>query len=431
MDDMKVSLSVPATIYSFGETESLTKNQYVTHAKLKVFYVGQTGDKRVFTKQFSDQLLQTLPGTPVVAYYDAEKDDFIGHNYVQYVFGYVPEAATVEYVDDVVDGKSVQFAVTDVLLFTGRPDLIGSVANKIIGKAHSLELDPGTVEYTIIRTQLGIESITFTKGHFIGLSVLGDDERPAFSGSSFFNEQDDVKIFAESFKEFKKEVELYKSGGQLMNDENNLPILESEQEVVIAAEAEEIPAEVEVVATESEATVVDATEEEIPTVAAETVEEEKPEEPEEEEKEPEEMTALEPETPVLAEEIVSSEVVVEAQTLEGMEDVREQKQQEESQGAQAAYAAALNDAERQELNEYRKKAKFELIDSYEEIDEETREQFKAKHAEYTTDQLDKELAYTLVKSQRQNKKVGVKVFSLINEPAKPKTVVDYINEYKD
>lgn len=428
---MKVSLSVPATIYSFGETESLTKNQYVTHAKLKVFYVGQTGDKRVFTKQFSDQLLQTLPGTPVVAYYDAEKDDFIGHNYVQYVFGYVPEAATVEYVDDVVDGKSVQFAVTDVLLFTGRPDLIGSVANKIIGKAHSLELDPGTVEYTIIRTQLGIESITFTKGHFIGLSVLGDDERPAFSGSSFFNEQDDVKIFAESFKEFKKEVELYKSGGQLMNDENNLPILESEQEVVIAAEAEEIPAEVEVVATESEATVVDATEEEIPTVAAETVEEEKPEEPEEEEKEPEEMTALEPETPVLAEEIVSSEVVVEAQTLEGMEDVREQKQQEESQGAQAAYAAALNDAERQELNEYRKKAKFELIDSYEEIDEETREQFKAKHAEYTTDQLDKELAYTLVKSQRQNKKVGVKVFSLINEPAKPKTVVDYINEYKD
>ena len=360
MDDMKVSLSVPATIYSFGETESLTKNQYVTHAKLKVFYVGQTGDKRVFTKQFSDQLLQTLPGTPVVAYYDAEKDDFIGHNYVQYVFGYVPEAATVEYVNDVVDGKSVQFAVTDVLLFTGRPDLIGSVANKIIGKAHSLELDPGTVEYTIIRTQLGIESITFTKGHFIGLSVLGDDERPAFSGSSFFNEQDDVKIFAESFKEFKKEVELYKSGGQLMNDENNLPILESEQEVVIAAEAEEIPAEVEVVATESEATVVEATEEEIPTVAAETVEEEKPEEPEEEEKEPEEMTALEPETPVLAEEIVSSEVVVEAQTLEGMEDVREQKQQEESQGAQAAYAAALNDAERQELNEYRKKAKIRI-----------------------------------------------------------------------
>ena len=78
-----------------------------------------------------------------------------------------------------------------------------------------------------------------------------------------------------------------------------------------------------------------------------------------------------------------------------------------------------------------KKQKFELIDSYEEIDEETREQFKAKHAEYTTDQLDKELAYTLVKSQRQNKKVGVKVFSLINEPAKPMTVLDYVNQYKD
>jgi hypothetical protein len=427
MEDMKISLSVPATIYSFGETESLTKNQYVTHAKLKVFYVGQTGDKRVFTKQFSDQLLQTLPGTPVVAYYDAEKDDFIGHNYVQYVFGYVPEAATITYMNDIVDGKAVQFAVTDVLLFTGRPDLIGMVSNKIIGKAHSLELDPATVEYTIVKTKMGIDSITFNKGHFIGLSVLGDDEKPAFSGSSFFNESatEDVKVFIQSFEEFKKEVELYKSGGQLMNEENNLPILESEQEVTQASTEE-----VEVIVAETETTVTEATEvEEIPTVATEAVEDEKPEE-EVKEEEPEEMTELTPEAPIV-EEIVSSEVVVEAETLEGMEDDREQKQKED-QVAQTADASALNDAERQELNEYRKKAKFELIQTYSDLEESVKSKYLSNHANYTVEELDKELAYELVKTQRQiTKKNGVKVFSMISNVSEPKTVADYINEYKD
>ena len=436
MDDMKISLSVPATIYSFGETQGLTQNQYVTQAKLKVFYIGKTGDNRVFTKQFSDQLLQTLPGTPVVAYYDEDKDDFVGHNAVQYVFGYVPEAATISYMEE----GGATFAVTDVLLFTGRKDNIGQVATKIIGKSHSLELDPGTVEYTIVRANKSIESITFTKGHFIGLSVLGDNEQPAFAGSSFFTEGNELKAFVDSFQEFKKEVEFLKSGGKLMQDENLLPIQESDSTVteaeIIKIEAEvktgedcieepgtpeEMPVEPQVPEMISDESIIDSAVDAAPMADPE---EEKP--MDEEPMEDEEM--IKKKQAGSCEDV--SEVIVEAQALEGMEDVRENTKEVQSE-KEIANSAALNIAERQELNEYRKKAKFEVIDAYSELDEDTLNKYRENHDQFTVEQLDKELAYELVKSQRQNRKSGMKVFSVIQDSPKEKSLADIIAEYKD
>ena len=428
---MKISLSVPATIYSFGETKSLTNNKYVTHAKLKVFYVGKTGDKRVFTKQFSDQLLQTLPGTPVVAYYDEEKEDFRGHYPMQYVFGYVPEAATVEYVQE----GSNTFAVSDVLLFTGRNDNIGYVAQKIIGHSHSLELDPQTVEYTIVRANNTIDSITFNKGHFIGLSVLGNDEKPAFNGSAFFTEDTELETFVNSFKEFKREVELYKSGGEEMLTQTTS--LEPENVEVASEIAVETGAPiVEEVAAVAEEMPVEETQKDDDTQVVEAApmieDEEKPmdedEMPMEEEKEEEEETETEyvESTPIVDE-------VVEAQVLEGTkEDVRKETKENSQADEKISDATALNAAERQELNEYRKKAKFELIESYSDLPVDVREKFRNSHDKFTVEALDKELAYELVKSQRQhNKGNGIKVFAVITEQSQPETLADVINRYKD
>lgn len=500
MDDMKISLSVPATIYSFGETEKiLSHNKYVTHCKLKIFYVGQTPDKRVFTKQFSDQLLQTLPGTPVVAYYDEEGDDFVGHNVVQYVFGYVPETATIGYQKE----GDVTFAVTDVLLFTGRGDNIGEVAKKIIGKQHSLELDPESVEYTIVRANNKIQSMTFTKASFIGLSVLGDKEKPAFTGSSFFTDDgSELDTFVRSFKEFKREVEFYKSGGQEMNEDKNIPVVPEEAkdmepqmvtppmgddkegcEAVDDLNApDETPEEMGKLPTEMldpQALVpnvpvpedpltdpmvnpiLDPIEREdypkpeqivlepdpnriepsraggeiiTPPMAGQEIEiENEPEEPEEE------MEPEEPEAPEEEEEEDKEPEDMKAGEFpkEGTADVRKTKQ-EAWTPEEVAHATALNDAERQELNAYRKAAKFDLIDSYVDLSTSVKEKFKADHEKYTLDSLDKELAFELVKSQRQIKSNGVKVFSMTGlgfDASKPKTEAEKLKElvekYKD
>ena len=161
-------------------------NAKYSKAKLKIYYIGETVDKRLFTKEFSDKLLSSIAYTPVVGFYSVADEDFVGHNNVQNIYGLVPESATLEYVEDAAQG--VTFAVTDIILYTGRPDDTGVIASKIIGKQHSLELDPNSVQYKINRDSAGnFKNLEFTDGELIGLSVLGDNDTPAFTGSEFFS----------------------------------------------------------------------------------------------------------------------------------------------------------------------------------------------------------------------------------------------------
>ena len=193
-DGISIDLNVPAQITSFETDINENVSSHVTRGKLQVFSKGSTGDLRDFTEEFSNDLVKSLPGTPVVAFYDEdESEDFIGHNPRQYVYGYVPEDAVPTFVEK--DNKT--WAVVDVNLFTERKDNIGEVAKKIIGKAHSLELNPDTVDYKLIYINDKLTKIVFTKGSFYGLSVLGDNQKPAFEGSMFFTENviDELKSF--------------------------------------------------------------------------------------------------------------------------------------------------------------------------------------------------------------------------------------------
>lgn len=208
----KIPSSVPVFIQ---DLQSEPNSRYST-AKLKVFYEGETGDHRLFTKEFSEKLIKTLPSTPVVGYYSEEDEDFVGHNRIQYVYGHVPETASIEFQEDKEYGRT--YAVTDVILYTERKDNIGEVAKKIVGKQHSLELDPDTLEYKINRDKNGhLINIEFINGSFIGLSVLGDNETPAFLGSGFFTLDKSYEEFAAISKQnFEKFLQyLNNNGGEI------------------------------------------------------------------------------------------------------------------------------------------------------------------------------------------------------------------------
>lgn len=185
----KIPSSIPVFIQNIESNES---GLYST-AKLKVHYIGETGDHRLFTEEFSKKIAKTLPSVPVVGYYSEDKEDFIGHNKVQYVYGHVPENSEYTYE---TDDTGNTFLITDVILYTGRDDNIGEVASKIIGKQHSLELNSETLQYKINRDGRGqFKNIEFTDGQLCGLSVLGDDETPAFKGSAFFAADETLKDF--------------------------------------------------------------------------------------------------------------------------------------------------------------------------------------------------------------------------------------------
>lgn len=188
-----MNFSIPAYLSDFS-----TLDDQRTIAKLKTFYVGETGDGRVFTKDFSEELVKSIAYTPVVAFYSDLKDDFIGHNGKQYIYGIVrPDA---EYGFE-TDDEGVEWFITEVMLYTDRIDNIGEIAKKIVGHKQSLEMDPNSVEYEVFKED-GKTKVRFTKARLCGLSVLGEEQKPAFTGSEFFVENDDLRERFENFFSF-------------------------------------------------------------------------------------------------------------------------------------------------------------------------------------------------------------------------------------
>ena len=144
----------------------------------------------------------------MVGFYD-EEEDFKGHHQeIQHIYGIVPEDTNVEYIEE--DGK--KYAVCDVILYTGRHDKTGQIAQKIVGKQHSLELNPNNTTYQINRDSQGkVKNIEFKTGSLLGLSILGDNEKPAFSGSGFFTENTELMQLFENFRKELKKVYQTKS----------------------------------------------------------------------------------------------------------------------------------------------------------------------------------------------------------------------------
>ena len=183
MKTIKNFNSLPASIVTIYDSD----NPLYTRAKLKVFYIGMTADGRLFTEEFSNKLIKSIGYAPVVSRYNEEKDDFEGHAAQQNIYGIVDPMCEPVFEED----KGVKWATVDVILYTHRPDKTGDIASKIVGHPQSLELNPDTVKYKINRDSKGrFENIEFLDAQFIGVSVLGHDQEPAFTGSAFFENLD-------------------------------------------------------------------------------------------------------------------------------------------------------------------------------------------------------------------------------------------------
>lgn len=157
-------------------------NEVFSRGKLKVFYKGETADHRYFSDAFAEKLLKSLPYTPIVSYYDEEAKDFRGHAPEQAIYGIVDPCKQPHFETD--DGGK-QWCVCDVVIYTERAGKIGEIAKQIVGHQQSLERTDAkyVINYDAHRH---FKNIEFTDGKFVGVSVLGNDQEPAFTGSQFF-----------------------------------------------------------------------------------------------------------------------------------------------------------------------------------------------------------------------------------------------------
>ena len=76
---MHKSTAIPGTV-EFLDITAI--NPLISKCKIKVCYVGNTENrnKSIITKEVATEIANSLPGSPIVGYFNEEKQDFEEHN---------------------------------------------------------------------------------------------------------------------------------------------------------------------------------------------------------------------------------------------------------------------------------------------------------------------------------------------------------------
>jgi hypothetical protein len=200
----KVDFSkIPTTldVSLFGETEKITDT--LSKCRVRIFYKGMNRNRTYISEDFANQLIASLPYTPIKGIFDKDTLDYEGHgedNTDGRIYGVVmadPNFAWEDYED--IDGITRSYACADVLLFTG----LYPEAQLIKGKSQSMEIFRKTLvgEWRICETD-NQPYYHFISGSLVGLQALGDDTEPCFEGSAFFSLYKDVKEMVDYIKNF-------------------------------------------------------------------------------------------------------------------------------------------------------------------------------------------------------------------------------------
>lgn len=271
-------------------------NPLISKVQIKVCYVGDEPNRNgtVITRDVAKQMANSLPGSPIVGFYNETKEDFEEHNRIIDLsngkfefkdttrpYGFVDLNARAWFQKFEDDGVEHEYLMTEGYLWTGQYPETKRILAK--GNSQSMEIENVQGDWAI-NDKGDYEFFIINEAIISKLCILGDDVEPCFEGASIskFEFSFDEK-FTNTYSAFIKQMyELINEGGT--------PV-DKEQEVVIEEEVldeEEIPAEEEVPAeepveeevVEEEVSEEEPVEEELP--EEEVVEEEAPEEVEEE-----------------------------------------------------------------------------------------------------------------------------------------------------
>lgn len=193
-------------ITTYGSLEKV--NEVISKSRVRIFYKGMNRNRTFITDDFANQLIQSLPYTPIKGIFSYAKEDYEDHgedNAEGKIYGIVPENPNFKWEKHLdSDGVEREYACADVYLFTA---LYGE-AMMIPDKGQSMELyRPALVGEWRISPQDGKPYFHFESGCLLGLQVLGDDVEPCFEGAQFFSLYKDAKELLNYIKNFSKKEE--------------------------------------------------------------------------------------------------------------------------------------------------------------------------------------------------------------------------------
>ena len=185
----------------FINLQPLDVNPLMDSCEIKVFYLGTNRNGSYINKETAMEMAKTLRGTPIVAAWNPQKEDFGDHGHIIHVedgeitfscktvpYGFVSPDAQVwfqNFVDtDEFENKVERtYLMTTGYLWSGQFEELKKVIAE--GQPHSMELDEKTLEgHWATDNNSGIEFFIINDAVFSKLCILGDDVEPCFEGSA-------------------------------------------------------------------------------------------------------------------------------------------------------------------------------------------------------------------------------------------------------
>ena len=203
-------------------------NPLISKCEIKVCYVSDKPNRNrsIITKEVATQMANSLPGSPIVGFYNEDKEDFEEHNRVIDIsngefkikdttrpYGFVDLNAKVWFQKFLDDGENErEYLMTEGYIWTGQYPEAQRIIDK--GNNQSMELSENYLDATWTKDDNGKPQFFIINEAIVSkLCILGDDCEPCFEGSQItkleFSFEDDFKtqLFSmmNELKEFLKE----------------------------------------------------------------------------------------------------------------------------------------------------------------------------------------------------------------------------------
>ena len=174
-------------------------NPLISKCQIKVCYVGDKPNRNrsIITKEVAMQMANSLPGCPIVGFYNEEKGDFEEHNRIIDIsngkfeikdttrpYGFVDLNAKVWFQKYLDDGQNEhEYMMTEGWLWTGQyPECQRILAH---GNNQSMELDEGTIDAHWSKDDNGDPKFFIINEAIISkLCTLGEANEPCFEGAN-------------------------------------------------------------------------------------------------------------------------------------------------------------------------------------------------------------------------------------------------------
>ena len=174
-------------------------NPLISRCQIKVCYVGDEPNRNgsIITKEVARNMANSLPGSPIVGFFNEDKQDFEEHNRVIDLsngefkikdttrpYGFVSPDAKVWFQKFLDDGENEhEYLMTEGLLWTGQYPECQRILDK--GNNQSMELDEKTLDATWSKNKNNEPMFFIINEAIISkLCILGESNEPCFEGST-------------------------------------------------------------------------------------------------------------------------------------------------------------------------------------------------------------------------------------------------------